>query len=122
MPSLWDRVVRRLAKAALVLVAAAAAAAAGEPAAGRPPVTVELFFSPGCRECERVREDLLPAATLAFEGRVVWREADLGIVSNYLRLSVCLRAAGNPGRASVFLLVDGRQAAPGPLLPGTGLL
>lgn len=113
MPSLWDRVVRRLAKAALVLVAAAAAAAAGEPAAGRPPVTVELFFSPGCRECERVREDLLPAATLAFEGRVVWREADLGIVSNYLRLSVCLRAAGNPGRASVFLLVDGRQLLSG---------
>ena len=108
-------------RAWLVLLLAATAAAASPlkhdtvdaPSAGRPAVTVELFFAPGCRECERVRENLLPAATLAFEGRVVWRESDLGIVSNYLRLSACLRAAGNPGHAPVFLLVDGRHLLAG---------
>lgn len=103
----------------LLAAAAAAAAAPGEtgaasaPPAVRRPITADLFFEPGCRECERVRENLLPAAALAFGERVVWRESDIGIASNYLRLSSRLRAAGRPGNAPVFVLIDERHVLMG---------
>jgi hypothetical protein len=53
---------------------------------GSEPVSVDFFYEPGCRECERIEVEVLPELEARFGDScaVEWR--DLGVESNFLAL------------------------------------
>lgn len=101
----------------LVLVTAAnqpqCRAEGGVDAASIEPVTVDFFFEPGCTDCGRVREEVLPAIDVRFGPACAIRERDLGVESNYLALVAGMDRLGVKENAHVYMLVDGAQLLSG---------
>ena len=77
------------------------------------PVAVDFFFEPGCKDCARVREEVLPELDARFGATFAIRERDLGIETNYLALLACMDRLGVKENAPVYMLVDGAQLLAG---------
>ena len=72
------------------------------------PVPVEVFYSPGCAECQRVKDEVLPDIAQRFEGYYTLLWADVGVTSNMMRLIAYQKALGTHDRNEpVSMVVDG---------------
>lgn len=78
-----------------------------------PPVSVDFFYEPGCRECEQVKRDTLPLLDLRYGGLVHLREFDVGIQSNYVRLVAWQEQLGMQANEPVSVVVAGRYGLSG---------
>lgn len=100
--------------AAAALAAAWPAAGAGDPAPvpeqGAP---IEFYYEPGCRECEEVRANILPALEAAYAGRYDLEQLDLGVASNYVRLAAHFDRLGRSENAHVFMVVGSSRMLAG---------
>lgn len=72
-----------------------------------PRVVVEFFYQPGCRECERTEQEILPIVSQHFEGFHELRRLDLGIATNLARLIQWQDKLGRTDGATVYVVVDG---------------
>ncbi len=77
------------------------------------PILIEFFFEPGCSECGRVKAEILPELKLRYEGFYDFREYDIGIPDNYLRLAAYQERLGISGNASVSMILDSREVLNG---------
>ena len=69
-------------------------------------VRIDFYFEPGCEDCRRVRDEVLPALEDGFHGFFELHERDLGIRSNYLHLVARQNALGRLENAHVFMVLD----------------
>jgi hypothetical protein len=103
------RDLRRRAAALVLAVLAAAwghAPAAEPPVGGVEPVVLDFFFEPGCTQCARVREEVLPELVARYEGSYVLAEHDIGVKENYLTLVRYQESLGKVENVSVSMVVD----------------
>lgn len=88
-----------------------------------PPVPVDFFFEPGCVECRRVREEVLPELEARFTGLYVLNEYDMSQTSNVVRLVAYQEALKSGNRnAPVSMVIDSTHALEGLDAIRTGLL
>lgn len=73
------------------------------------PVRLDFFFEPGCDECARVRDDVLPGIEARYAGLYALAEWDLSRDENHRRLVAAMEALGSTQNARVYILVDGRE-------------
>jgi len=78
-----------------------------------PPVTVDYFYEPGCADCYRVRDNVMPGLRERFEGFYVLRRWDMGIKSNVVRLIAYQERLGVTKSESVSMYVDNRHVLNG---------
>jgi cytochrome c biogenesis protein CcdA len=74
--------------------------------AGRPPVRLDLFYSPGCEECEQVKRSVFPELEARFDGRyeLVWH--DLMLEESIPLLVAYQERCGNDDNGRVSIVVD----------------
>lgn len=77
------------------------------------PVALEFFFEPGCSQCAKVREEVLPELDLRYAGFYELVERDIGVPDNYLRLARYQEALGSRSNEPVSMVVDGGHLLPG---------
>lgn len=96
--------------AALAFFAPARPAAAGDASAAPLPsrILIEFFYEPGCKECDQVRADVLPALEAAYADRYDLQQLDLGIPAHYARLAAYFDRFGNVPNAPVYMVLDRR--------------
>jgi hypothetical protein len=99
--------------AAVALLLCGAVAPAGLSTAGATspaisPVVIDFYFQPGCHECARVREEILPELTMRYEGFYELNERDIGVGDNYLKLAAVQRNLENEKNAPVAMVLDER--------------
>jgi len=73
---------------------------------GLPPVVVDYFYEPGCADCYRVRDNVMPELRERFEGFHELRKWDLGIKSSVVRLIAYQERLGVVKGESVSMYVD----------------
>lgn len=80
---------------------------------GEPPgirqVTIDYFFEPGCDECFRISDEVLPGLASVYDGFYALREWDLGNRTNYFRLVALMEELGVTRNARVFMALNGRK-------------
>ena len=72
---------------------------------------IEFFFEPGCEECERIEEQILPQLQTQFE--IIHR--DIGIESNLVHLLRLEHQSGYAGSERAYLILNGQYAFGNPL-------
>src|SRR5512138_2944388 len=72
------------------------------------PVVIDFFFRPGCEECARVKEEVLPELATQLEGFYLLNMRDREVKKNYLLLSAYQERLGIESNAPVSMVVDGR--------------
>ncbi len=88
------------------LLSAAGAAPPDRAEPGAPvPVVIEFFYEPGCRECEWVKQTILPAVEDLYAGFYALALLDVGVESNYVRLAACQERLNTQVNAPVYILV-----------------
>ena len=95
-----------------LLAVPASCASTNATEAGRQ-IVVDYFFEPGCEDCFRVSEEILPLLEDAFPDSVVLRKWDIGLETNYYRLVRHMDELGVSENAHVFMLVDGLEMLSG---------
>ena len=78
---------------------------------GLEPAAFEFFFEPGCEECEKIEEKILPQLEPQFE--IIRR--DVGVESNLVYLLRLENQTGYPGPERAYLVLNGRHAFGNPL-------
>jgi len=78
-----------------------------------PPVAIDYFYEPGCADCYRVRDNVMPGLRERFEGFYELRRWDMGIKSNVVRLIAYQERLGVTKSESVSMYVDYRHALNG---------
>lgn len=86
------------------------------------PVRLDLFFSPGCTECERLKKEVLPELTACFPGRYTLVEHNLTQPETIPLLIAYQERCGNTGNGHVSLVVDHQVFLSGYAVMATGLL
>ncbi len=76
-------------------------------------IVLDFFYQPGCRECERVEQEILPVIAQRFEGFYQIRRFDLGIATNLARLIEWQDRLGISAGATVYMVVDGTRMMSG---------
>lgn len=76
-------------------------------------VRIQFFQDPGCPECLRVEEEILPQVRLAYEGFYRLEDLDMTEESNVLALVRYQKAMGITGNEPVCMVFDGRTALNG---------
>lgn len=89
--------------AALLLFASARPAGA---AATAEQVSLDLFFTPGCTECERVKSEVFPELESRFEGFYELTSHDMTISETIPLLLAYQQRCGNTENGRVSLIVD----------------
>jgi len=102
----------------IFLLRIAAAPAGADGAAGALPpeasaVRVDYYFEAGCRDCFRVRNEILPQLEAACQGFYALHEYDIAVESNYLAIAAVMQRKGIRENASVFMVVDGEDVLAG---------
>ena len=69
------------------------------------PVTIDFFYEPGCRDCERIEAEILPEIGKRFGDACTIQAHDLGIETNFLYLLELEDAAGHAGPERGYLIV-----------------
>ena len=77
------------------------------------PVAIEYFFEPGCGECSRVSDEVLPLLRERYAGLFTLTQWDIGVESNYLGLVTHMERLGVDENAHVFMVVDGQEMLAG---------
>ena len=70
------------------------------------PVQLDMFFSPGCEECERVKTIVLPEVEELFAGQYDRRRHDITQAENIPLLTVYKERCGNRENGKVSIVVD----------------
>ncbi len=70
------------------------------------PVELDFFFEPGCAECEKIEEELLPKVSERFGDSCLIRLHDIGVETNFLYLLQLENAMGHMGPDRGYLIVD----------------
>ena len=94
---------KKIACAALLLFAGARSAGA---AATAEQVSLDLFFTPGCTECERVKSEVFPELESRFEGFYELTRHDMTISETIPLLLAYQQRCGNTDNGRVSLIVD----------------
>ena len=94
----------RLLVALPLVLATCACVADGD--AGLPPVAIDYFYEPGCADCYRVRDNVMPGLRERFEGFYVLNRWDMGVKSNVVRLIAYQERLGVTKSESVSMYVD----------------
>jgi cytochrome c biogenesis protein CcdA len=71
-----------------------------------PPVQLELFFSPGCTECEAVKKDILPEVAELYQGEYELHTRDITEAENIALLLAYQKRCDNRQNGKVSLVVD----------------
>ncbi len=79
---------------------------AGISAADAAPVQLDMFFSPGCDECERVKEEVLPEIDELFAGQYAIRHHDISRTESIPLLIAYQERCGNRHNGKVSIVVD----------------
>ena len=69
-------------------------------------VRVDFFYEPGCEDCERIEQNLLPELEARFPGLCDVYSYDIGVESNFLYLLQLEDALGHAGPERAYLIVD----------------
>jgi len=107
---------------ALLAVAPLLAAAAAPAAPALDPVPVDYFYEPGCADCLRVSNAVMPRLVERFEGFYRLQRWDVGVPSNVVRLIATQTQLGIRKNESVLMVVDNRHVLNGYTAIHTGLL
>lgn len=73
-----------------------------------PPVIIDYFYEPGCPDCIRVREQIIPELEERVEGFYVLNKHDVGIESNVIKFVAYQEKLGIKENKSVCMVVDYR--------------
>ncbi len=76
------------------------------PSVGAEAVQIDFFYEPGCYDCERIEETILPEVEKRFPKECVIRRHDIGIETNFLYLLQLEDAAGHTGTDRAYLIVN----------------
>lgn len=87
---------------------AVACAALGDELADTPPVIIDYFYEPGCPDCLRVREQIIPLMDERFEGFYELNKYDMGLKSNVIVLAAYQEQLRIVKNESVCIIVDYR--------------
>lgn len=71
-----------------------------------PPVIIDYFYEPGCADCFRVRNHVLPGLEEAYEGYYTLRKYDIGQQSNIVTLVHYQEKLGITENEPVCMVVD----------------
>ena len=85
-------------------------ASAQEPPSQIQPVVIDFFFEPGCDECARVREEVLPQLEAAYSGLYALNEWDVSNEENHRRLIRLIHDRDVADNARVFMFLDRSMA------------
>ncbi len=103
---------------AFTIFGLAAAAAETQP----PPVQLDLFFSPGCTECEQVKDEVLPELEELFAGQYELHAHDITVSENIPLLLAYQQRCGNRQNGKVSVIVDHTLFLSGYSTISTGLV
>lgn len=78
-------------------------------ACGAEPVLIDFFYEPGCHDCERIEQELLPEIGKRFPDACEIRAHDIGIETNFLYLLQLEDALGYSGADRAYLIVNRRH-------------
>ena len=109
---------KKIACAALLLFASACSAGA---AATEEQVSLDLFFTPGCTECERVKSEVFPELESRFEGLYKLTRHDMTVSETVPLLLAYQQRCGNAENGRVSLIVDHTSFLSGYETISTGL-
>ena len=109
---------RRAALALMLLFVCALAASA---AATADQVSIDLFFSPGCTECEQVKREVFPELESRFEGFYVLDRHDMTQSATIPLLLAYQQKCGNTENGRVSMVVDHTAFLSGYEVISTGL-
>jgi len=70
------------------------------------PVQLDLFFSPGCTECEQVKKEVFPEIDELFADQYELHQHDISISENVPLLLAYQKRCGNHQNGKVSLIVD----------------
>jgi len=87
-----------------------------------PPVQIDLFFSPGCTECEQVKAEVLPDIEELFSGQYELHQHDITLSQNVPLLLAYQQRCGNRHNGKVSLVVDRALFLSGYSAISTGLV
>lgn len=71
-----------------------------------PPVHIDYFFSPGCKDCIRIRDHVLPVLKERYSGYHVLVEHDIGVASNMIKLACYQKRLNITKNESVCMVLD----------------
>ncbi len=71
-----------------------------------PPVIIDYFYEPGCPDCVRVRNQIMPDLKERFEGFHVLNKYDVGLKTNVVRLGAYQDRLEITDNEPVFMIVD----------------
>jgi hypothetical protein len=76
-------------------------------------VLVEYFFQPGCRECELIKNFVLPRIEERFAGHYELKNIDINVKDNFLKLAEYQETLSIKGNEPVTMIVDSQIALSG---------
>jgi cytochrome c biogenesis protein CcdA len=74
--------------------------------AARGAVLLDFFYEPGCRDCERIEQHILPEVKARFGDSCVIQPHDIGVETNFLYLLRLEDAAGHESPERPYLVVE----------------
>ncbi|MDP6522784.1 MAG: hypothetical protein QGH15_01060 [Kiritimatiellia bacterium] len=77
------------------------------------PVVIDFFFEPGCDQCARVRDEVLPQLEAAYAGLYDLNEWDVSVEENHRRLIRLIHDRDIADNARVFMFLDRSVALSG---------
>ncbi|MFC1463004.1 cytochrome c biogenesis CcdA family protein [Verrucomicrobiota bacterium] len=77
------------------------------------PVVIDYFYEPGCPDCGRVREQVLPDLTERFEGFYRLNRHDVSIKTNVIKLIAYQEALNITSNEPVMMVLDYRHVLNG---------
>jgi len=78
-----------------------------------PKALVEYYFQAGCRECELIKNFVLPKIEERFSGHYEMKRFDIGVKENFLRLAEYQDSLSIKGNEPVTMIVGGKIALSG---------
>lgn len=72
------------------------------------PIVIEYFFQPGCAECKKVKEKILPELDSRYHGLYRLQEYDTGKKENFLQLVAYQDKLQITANEPVYMLIDKR--------------
>ncbi|QHI69074.1 cytochrome c biogenesis CcdA family protein [Tichowtungia aerotolerans] len=69
-------------------------------------VQIDFFYEPGCRDCERIEQEILPRIEERFGGSCAVESYDIGLETNFMYLLQLEDAAGYTGADRSYLVIE----------------
>lgn len=71
-----------------------------------PPVIIDYFYEPGCPDCLKVKNQIMPELEMRFEGFYQLNKHDMGQKTNVIKLAAYQEKLGNFENKPVSMIVD----------------